>query len=265
MSRRFIYSWSAQHTGTWFLLNTMGYVGSDIHIVSETEFIEPSPAQSEATWRTRPIEDVCDARKINGTIIIHSHADRVIVSQRFDIMRRAFTDKIVGLEDVKPVAVPVRDPLLSMITREVRTPIDRFGLFMPPTIEQVRCYNDGANYFDHCHIVNGLLGLSHLDASFFPVDLPLSDEQRRDQIRGLLTHMGLPHTEAAVKRSWAPDNTTTHDPVKREHPAKVAYKRRDVQFFQRTMPMEWGALKGAQSRLQPFMERLGYKDLMWFD
>jgi len=138
------------------------------------------------------------------------------------------------------IVTPVRDPLLSLISRYSRLP------------EQ-----HNSNFVDDFEFVIETLSSR---AFFLPVDLPTTFGQRLTQLKELLHFVGLPFHPyiEGIAQVWAPKNT------KGTYELKTWYNERDLPKIMKVIPKEVKFLKSREAFLRPFLESLGYKNLIWW-
>ena len=142
--------------------------------------------------------------------------------------------------------IPIRDPLLALLTAETRFP----GM-------------------DHTHIVSGFHYLSQLDhetVSFFPIDLPLFFQQRKERIINLFTSFGIPISDEVLS-AWS-DFPVFGDTTGRKRfklgGLKEEYHRGNLEEIIKVIPTEYAYLKAMEKYIRPFLESLGYEDLLWW-
>ena len=137
--------------------------------------------------------------------------------------------------------VPIRDPLLSLITGHVRQP-ER----------------------DNSDLIYGFQTLPHLPNSFFiPVDLTLPVKQRENLLTDALGHVGL-EKENYVKfiaDSWP---IVGSFPTTETFRLRICYIQRDTKMLEKTIN-EYQLLKKQEPILRPFLENIGYRNLLWWD
>lgn len=132
------------------------------------------------------------------------------------------------------VVVPVRDPLLSLISRQERHPD-----------------------LDHTYIVKGFTGLGKLRATFIPVDL---NRDRKELLTGVLNEAGLGWAKYADDwvTSWPRKNS------RKDYPLMDLYKKGDLGAIRKQIPMSLALLQSKESEIRPFLESQGYENLMWW-
>jgi hypothetical protein len=145
----------------------------------------------------------------------------------------------------KPI-VPLRDPLAGLVTRQNRHP------------DQT-----------HTHIVNAWLRLvevvDELEPEYVPLDLLIKPEDRRDAMIRVVEKAklgcGAWHTQALTWASQWPQNKHNS---KGNYPLKEAYRAGDIEALEGVLGHELTQLRLAEPVLRPFLEKQGYKDLLWW-
>lgn len=137
--------------------------------------------------------------------------------------------------------ISIRDILAALITRQVRHP------------EQ-----------PHKYIIDGFISFAkHFDKFqpfYFPVDLFETYKDRLDLLSSFESAIGKElEYKNSIAREWQPKNTSGNSWL------KEAYYQGDVAKIQQAIPNEWEYLIKSRGILQPFFEKLGYKDLLWFE
>lgn len=150
------------------------------------------------------------------------------------------------LIDIYPSVIPVRDPLAALLTR------------------QTRCSD-----LQHSYIIEGFVALAELRENYNPFILPVdligkkSFEERLSVLREFLAAVGLPE-EPYIKfwaASWPKINSVRGLGVE----LYDNYRNGDVKKIIKVIPEEWAYLKGKESIIKPFLQELGYKNLLWWD
>lgn len=137
--------------------------------------------------------------------------------------------------------IPIRDILASLITRQQRH------------AEQ-----------PHKYIIDGFISLAQdfdkFQPFYFPMDLFETCKDRGNLLFSLETVIGKDlQYKNILAHEWQPKNTQG------EYPLKEAYYQGDIAKIQQAIPNEWEYLIKSRKILQPFFEKLGYKDLLWFE
>ena len=150
-------------------------------------------------------------------------------------------DMIETFAQTLPTIIPMRDPLLSIITRHSRHP------------EQA----------PHTYLVDSWRGIPNLEPRPFyvPVDLDFHESERVGLLRSALAHCSVkpwPGIDAYAK-AWKPVNSVPDGAFM----ARAAYDARDRRWFEEHFPEEWEAL-GAAGEVRELFEEAGYEDLLWW-
>ena len=229
-----MYEFSPQHTGTWFVIEFLRQ-----HPQIATVILYPSQLPTRCTIE----EWLVDHHKVcleDQKVLLHAHTRKDFPS---------FLDDFHVLEGKAPQnpIVPLRDPLRSIITRQIRHP-DKI----------------------HKHIVDGFLEVTKMkDAFFLPVDLPKSTDERTEALRGMCRHVGIRNDcnyIDIIAEQWTPTNTTNTDWTKVEYEhLKTNFNQKRFKKLVNTFSETYEYLKEHQSTLQPFLEKLGYKSLIWYE
>ncbi|MEE9356494.1 MAG: hypothetical protein V3U75_12965 [Methylococcaceae bacterium] len=216
-----------QHTGTWFAIDILQKFGySPIEYRNSSSF---------------------DIRQINKGFIVHAHfplSKNVLRKEKYKFIKadeiktiyKVLTEELSCL-----LVIPIRDVLAALITRYGRHPRQ-----------------------NHTYIIDGFLDLANkidkLKPFYFPVDLDRTKQENFDFLVSLEQRidnvMGYKQT---ISSEWSPKNTIGL------YPLKEAYLERNIRFIKETIPRDWAYLIENVVQLQPFFEKLGYKDLLWFE
>jgi len=224
------------HTGTWFGLNFL-YQHSRVVCV-----------------QTGNMTDLTDIELLcGGKIILHSHMMGWRGNDLYGYGLASGRDRnAVRWEEVLtfmrayPTISTIRDPLASLITRQKRHP-----------------------GFSHKFIVDGFVELAKLSAFglfLVPVDLyaKKSPGERRGLLRKVLEIVGLPEEEYAS--SWA-EKWPLHNsiPGLGGWDLHEYYAAGDVEPIIEAIPDDYAYLKSKIRILKPFLQKLGYEDLLWWN
>ncbi len=147
---------------------------------------------------------------------------------------------ILALAGAMPTVVPMRDPLLSIITRHSRHPEQAPHTYL---IESWQPLCDFRNLF------------------FVPVDLPWTTDERVGLLNSMLAHCKAEPWPGVndYAREWEPINAVPGGAPQ----ARAAYARKDKGWFEEHFPEEWEAL-GAAGDVRDLFEQEGYEDLLWW-
>ncbi len=146
---------------------------------------------------------------------------------------------IESFSETLPTLIPMRDPLLSIITRHTRHP------------EQV----------PHTYLATSWRYVPYDNNPFYiPVDLPFTVKERVGMVRAALAHCSVKPWPGVDKyaRNWKPVNA-----VPGATAARQAYARKDKGWFEEHFPEEMCALKSSR-QVRELFEREGYEDLLWW-
>jgi hypothetical protein len=230
---------SVQHTGTWFILKLLKQF--NYNIVDSKRLLE-------------------DGMSIDNPSIIQTHFPIESVDGKpFELGKCMDVNSISAMSKIFKTVIPVRDPLASILTREVRHPELR-----------------------HFYIVDGFINMAERLAKnskvfFFPVDLPELCRKRMEKageteeeiemrvlnmrkllIINVLNHCDIEIEEGKVDRiasRWTPENETPNNVF------KPIYQERDkerLEYLLGSKMAEVTYLKNKASIILPFLAKLGY-------
>ena len=219
---------TVRHTGTWFLQELFKQGGYKVVNLDRMLFGG-------------------ECLPLNGKAIIHTHIDvnlPVVRALHAKQPKPAHALAIAYYEGCNesmiesfaqhfPTLIPMRDPLLSIITRETRCPEQAPHTYL---VDSWRRVPDGA--------------------FFVPVDMG----QRPELLRSALEHCHVTPWPGfkAYATAWKPQNAVAGAPT-----ARAAYARRDAAFFEEHFPEEWAALRAADD-VKALFQQNGYEDLLWW-
>ncbi len=226
---RTIFVPSIPHTGVWFLL----------------EFLME---HSEVFDQVMEMRNMLGRRGGGRRILIHSHFGQGVTHHPDDTEKFIRDKVLLDLIGIHPIVTTVRDPLLSIITRQLRHP----DLW-------------------HTYIINGFMVLAEqlatkrADVFIFPVDLyrNKSYEARLVILRQVLNFLNL--AEEPYVKFWAaawPRFNSVGYKMARE--TRRWYKNRQVEPISYLFLEEYRYLQAREKTLRPVLERLGYRDLLWW-
>jgi hypothetical protein len=242
MQDKVIYVISVQHTGTWFAIDFLrghSKVRNEIFQWKDVRVCQAFP----------PLEpDIWDIMHVHLGTCWHHTTDFAEYDSALDMKCQMplLADMFVK---TFPTVMPVRDPLRAIITRQIRHP-DK----------------------THNYIVNGFIYMAQVwermeemgPVVFLPVDLnitaPLYDKVTA--LSRILTMLDLPiepYVEEYARKWEAPAYNTTPD-VALKNWCKAGEKEK----VKEALPTEWAYLQAHESKIRPFLEHLGYKELMWY-
>lgn len=146
----------------------------------------------------------------------------------------------------RPV-MPMRDPLLTAISHEIRA-----------SDMDVGNWARAATVMD-AHV-----------AEYLPLDLLTTEKERVGALRKVLRSRGL-ERGGPIKHCmrWARDwdeisGKKGESNTSGAHPLKALYEAGDFEALQKVMPDKIAALQEHERSLRPWLERMGYRDLMWW-
>lgn len=222
---------TVRHSGTWFLQRLFQMGGYKVvnldRMLFGGEFIPPN--------RKAVIHTHID---VNLPVVkaLHARAPKPAHQLAINYYERLNDGMIEAFAKWLPVVMPMRDPLLSIITRHARHP------------EQA----------PHTYLVESWQDVPP-EAFFVPVDRAFSAPERMAILRAMLKHCKVKPWPGidAYARAWKPVNSMPGAPD-----ARVAYKRKDAGWFEDHFPEEWEMLKEA-AYVRRLFEKQGYEDLLW--
>lgn len=196
-----------------------------------TAFLEAAPGvdgkRGTAQLRDGPIPE--------GTFLFWGH---------FDPTEWYFMGR--HIREGRPI-VPVRDPLLVAISHHVR-----------------RSHMDVANWARASVVMD-----AHV-AHYVPLDLLRTEEERLPALRATLRACGIDRGDSInYCRKWARTwESLMADPAvsgtvgHTDH--KTEYQNGNFAYLAHDMPERIATLKEHERSLRPWLERIGYRDLMWW-
>jgi len=258
---RIIFLPTIQHTGTWFTMEALKVhpeVDSfiEMHAMGLSTFkgsLHPSTLFEKESFSK------------DGYTIVHMHLpvwDRK--SPLFSSSGGADSIMFVGMMCACPTILPVRDPLLSLITavnRRTRSAVNYDISYLVrvwcQTVRDFTLNNEVARPF------------------YFPVDLLAAGSQafRVESLTAMIGYVGLrsnPDVAYSVGRfckDWPMVRQTLSAQQLEEgfeYESKQKYLEGDVDYFRKEMNVEWARLRKTEPLLRPWLEHLGYRDLIWW-
>ena len=249
----FLYLQTLQHTGTWFVSAfVLAHEEVGGMITENDEFFvnirgEGKLGRVPQGGGERIINRIVPGKKL----LLHGH---IAYHVNFPSMRLCPRQIAGALSSVRPLVVPLRDPLLAMITHKKRIPeADFLRTFLGRRIDLWQ------TYFDFLQLYDKYRG----DAAYFPVDLlEVHKDRRLPGLKKLQAAYGL--AEAGLAESWAKTWSLFNSYVPKSDEAKQMYAKGDLDWFEKHMGPSMAALRGLETPLRPILEREGYKDLLWW-
>jgi len=227
MDTKIIFLPTVQHSGTWFLIN----------------FLTAHPDVSKFV-EAKNIYGGTDGIEPGQVNLLHTH----VTTYDYPVykVRNYFQNYIAeAMIEKYPTVTPLRDPLLSIITRHSRHP-DK----------------------DHRYIIAAYTWLLQQPKVFcLPVDtVGDSDTPHRQLLlKVALKVCGLDPYVDYVKQyaeTWPVSNTAKDMPF--NLPLKEMYKAKDLDGIEKLLPREIATLREEEKNLRPLLEKWGYCDLLWW-
>ena len=223
---------TVRHSGTWFLQRLFQEGGYKVVNLDRMLFGgECIPPNTKAVIHTHIDVNLPVVRALHAQRPKPAHQLAISYYEHFnEEMLQAFALAL-------PTIIPMRDPLLSIITRHSRHP------------EQA----------PHTYLVDSWRQIPDMDTRpfFVPVDLGCQP----GSLRAALAHCGITPWPGvlAYAKAWKPVNSVPDGAPG----ARAAYARKDAGWFEEHMPEEWAAL-GAAGEVRELFEEEGYEDLLWW-
>lgn len=185
-----------------------------------------------------------DMQLFDNITLMHTHFGEGEGKHPNDVLKFFHPEVVKLIADKFRTVIPVRDPLFALLTRQARHPDLR-----------------------HDYIVNGFIALAGFYQSVFvlPVDLYKAKaiEDRKTILENLLVYLQIPVEEYINKWSYDwPVYNYAGDP---ENELMELYHTGQREKIQNIIPEEYGHLKSNEPILRPFLEGIGYKNLLWWD
>ena len=244
-----IYVPTIQSTGTWFVMDLINAHSDVIYMNS---------------WQEK------DETKMPS----HDSRKRALINVHFGVSNTYWDNQVYHRdEEIKAqymntadhVVIPVRDPLRALLT----------------------CHTRNFDMIDITHIVNGFVTLAdwyyRIDLPnifIFPVDLPVlwsvvpshgggGLKSRYELIRELFDYLELSYEPYMMyyAQEWPKRNTMEHQEVSRR--CSNYYYSRNIPLLIKELDScyeggGWEYLQSKTSILRPFLESVGYTDLLWW-
>lgn len=215
---------SVQHTGTWFAIEFLRRHPS----LRSGEFIE--------------LSEVFKHKMISPYPLIHTHlggSTQIEYPER--VNKFISRDDFIEFIQIPTTVVPVRDPLLSLITRHKRHPM-----------------------LDHRYIVDGFLTLAEVEdlVTFLRVDCPRDDRRSELGKVSALFEPGPDHVKHYLDREarqWVVRNSVGGGPL------NISYQQGMFDEIMDEIREELTYLLEHRSTIVPFLQRRGYRELSWWN
>jgi hypothetical protein len=219
---------TVQHTGTWFMKNMFEHLYDEPVTLYENTFYGSSQQHLE-----------------KGILLPHIGMDGESMYQHSNGTKVKFMPEYIfnALIEKHKTVIPVRDPMLSLITRENR-------------------HSD----LTHSHIIRGFSMLAkisqHPNVMFFPIDTSRRSSVRLSQLDSLEQFLGIEARSMSAKKIfvqlWEPKNEAVDSHgLKVDYLTTGSYKR-----VVNRMPKETELLF-SNKEIKPFLINLGYS-CPWF-
>jgi hypothetical protein len=249
---------SVQNTGTWFVIDFLQshpdvkHFSELIHILDEHEDLASMYSRCEhnladkflASQFKMSLQEVLPDNEIS---LLHHH----IVTSHWSTRRACWVNwnnsfgSLLG--GISPTIIPVRDPLMSLITGYRRSEVAGVQFDF---ISRLSCFSFWTD----------LSWAPGPSIFFFPIDLYTTREAREELLNDTLTMCGLPSATyvSELAATWVPQNTVGDYEMKRW------YLNGDVKKIEAAIPRCFSALRLHEQTFRPFLEHLGYKNLLWW-
>lgn len=237
-----IFVLSVHHTGTWFVIDALRNhpdAGPFIEFRELVSSRDTDQAKQSFNAATKPTIIQTHYVGTNITPCLHFEGNGVWQRMKGHICHAM-------LANMKTV-IPVRDPVLSILTRAARHP-EQDPAYFPLAFEE-------------------LLSIQNENVLFLPIDLDWDTERRHAELIAMFSHVGLDPTNRHVLEyaaKWEAPSYNISNPT----PIKSAYAKRDadaLMHLQTIYPKAVNELYGRRARLQELLEGLGYSDLLWWE
>ena len=184
----------------------------------------------------------------NNHLVEHEH-DRGLNPKRHNLVWGHLNDmnmgKVRALASHWPVIVPIRDPLLSIISAKKRNPT-------------VVCAHiiKAWNYF--------LEDLLKFQPFVLPIEIIKDPDNRLACLQEMIVYLKLDWVENCDELL---EDFAEEWPEKNSHgsyPLKLAYYNKDMKYLIKNLKTEIAALRILEPVFRPLLESYGYHDLIWF-
>lgn len=266
-----MYLYSAMHTGTWFLIDLLQSAYSTRELGAaelmkrsgkeapgELDFKEDEPVGKR--WVDENVRPYITFReKKIKNIILHFHR---FVDPNKDYGLSPMLESLYKIKPEVPVLIPMRDPLLANITRLERVQ----GLFSYSKEEREELAKVTST------ACSQLIGIPEDHRFVFPIDIKLSEAEKRDLCLSAIKHAGLrktTRTDMYIKQ-WKPVNVSAEvakdrdwGDISKYEEAKRLIKANDIVSAKEIIGPEIEVFS-QNEELKKRLEALGYKDLAWW-
>lgn len=261
---------SVKKTGTWFTINMLRTASDKVTTLGTRQVCNYMGNVLDNILTNHIDEDYIKQIIERIPPKVYRGSDLIVTQGHHELLTRGWFLKTLIKEKPKvPIAIPCRDPLLSVNSkcwRWFRTP----KLLKAAGEDRLIVANKIIKPF-----INIITKVPFEHVFVFPIDIPaLQDEQFRvNQCVNLLKYYGLTPTNKTIKvaKEWMPQNkTTVRFKVEKIlgdsnyfKEVKQAIIQKDVKVIKEAYPEAFKVLQ-KQELLKKKMQKLGYKDLAWW-
>jgi len=238
-----------QHTGTWFCIELLAnhstnISGRFIHNEILNKLLNEYTASRIIIDNRKKWESSLFGPQLN---LIHAHFGNGDTKHNGDKGKFLPEDLIKDLTRMFPSLSSTRDPLLALLSRHARFP-----------------------KLEHFYIINGFITLIELYRNHrvfvLPVDLYAERPkvERYHELMRLMEYIGL---EVEPYLAFWAINWPVHNPTSNADSIKYKsyYKSKKLKKIIALIPDEYEYLKSKESILKPFLQELGYENLLWWE
>ena len=145
--------------------------------------------------------------------------------------------------------IPIRDPFLSLLTANYWS---NEPLTQNNYIERLKPWSE---FIKTVELLKARKSLN-----FACLDLIETRDEKINLLKNILDNIGIDDNGYSQEcaENWVPLNSKTPSAIKEK------YKNRDIDFFEKNNPDELNILRYYEKELRPFLESIGYKNLMWW-
>lgn len=259
--------YSIMHTGTWFTClmiekTNLKCLSRSDSWLSEgynktIENIKCDVQCSYKFWssRVRPLRQ--DGWKLGDV-------DLLILQAHHDNMSNLYQTILKRKPEI-PIVIPMRDPLLSLHSKNWRAEEYHYNEVTPKQRTK-RCNK-------WIQLYKNILNLPKNNVFILPIDIEQTKEEKIDTIKRMANHIGIEFTEemeeAAIRWGIVNDteklirNTREREPAPKWENFKERYKERDIEHTKHFMDIEFDILRN-DKELQRMLYNIGYRDLLWW-
>lgn len=228
MNYKLLFLYTVHHTGTWFLI----------------EFLKghPDVKQFYLMKEFYEVDDWIHHDKI--ALHNHVHLNQPSLYKEWKRVPLLFTNHYYNDAFIStyPTIIPIRDPLLSLITRHKRR-----------------------DDWSHKFIVEGFCEIArladHPNVYFMPLDLMENNSQRIEAFRNLCNHCQIAFNDYVREyaKIWKPQNTWAD-----KFDFQEMYAKRDAAGLRKVLGNNYDVLLARTDIIRPFLQGLGYENLIWW-